>query len=147
MTHLKFSRPIESSFNSFVDDLFSEFPAFLKNDHAVTNRRGSVPVNITESDEGYRLEVIVPGYEKNDFKINLDQNLLTVSGEKKVENKSENEKKIRREYEHATFKRTFTLNEKVDATRIGASYINGVLVLNLPKKEVVKESAKEIEVK
>ena len=148
MTHVKFNRrPIDRSIYSFVDDLFSELPDFFKNDPAVTNWKGSIPVNIIESENGYKLEAIAPGFEKADFKINLDDNLLTISGERKAESRNENEKKIRSEFSYASFKRTFTLSEKVEATKIGASYINGVLILNLPKKEVVKESAKEIEIR
>jgi HSP20 family protein len=72
---------------------------------------------------------------------------LTISAEKKDEVKKENEKQIRREYSYRSFKRSFTLDEKIDATNIEASYINGVLTLNLPKKEVVKASATEIVIK
>jgi HSP20 family protein len=93
------------------------------------------------------LEVIAPGFEKTDFNINLDQNLLTISAEKKDDVKQENEKQIRREYSYRSFKRSFTLDEKIDATNIEASYINGVLTLNLPKKEVVKAKATEITIK
>jgi len=59
----------------------------------------------------------------------------------------ENEKQIRREYSFRSFKRSFTLDEKVDATNIEASYINGVLTLNLPKKDTVKASATKIVIK
>src|SRR5688572_19334472 len=148
MTHVKFiRRPYEKTFNSMVEDLFADFPGFFKNDPAVTNLKGSIPVNIMETGSGYQLEVIAPGFEKNDFKVNLDQQLLTISAEKKAENNSESGKKIRSEFEFRSFKRSFTMNEQIDATKIEASYINGVLLLNLPKKEEVKEAAKEIEIK
>jgi HSP20 family protein len=130
-----------------VDDLFSEFPGFFKNDPAVTNRKGITPVNIIESEKGFRLEIVAPGFEKSDFKVTLDQTLLTISGERKVEQKNEEGKKVRSEYGYPGFKRSFTLNETVDATQIAANYINGVLILNLPKKEEVKEAAKEIEIR
>ena len=90
---------------------------------------------------------MAPGFEKTDFIINLDQNLLTISAEKKDEVNQENEKQIRREYSYRSFKRSFTLDEKVDATNIEASYINGVLTLNLPKKETVKASTTKIVIK
>lgn len=144
MTTVKFNR---KPFNSFMDDFFTELPALLKNDFNNYEQKGSVPVNVKETDKSYRLEVIAPGFEKTDFKVNLDQNLLTISAEKKEEVSNENNKQIRREYSYRSFKRSFTIDEKIDATTIEASYINGVLTLNLPKKEEVKVSATEIAIK
>jgi len=151
MTHVKFGRrPFDKSFNSLVDDLFSELPVLYRNE---TDKvfKGFAPVNIKESDKGYNLEVIAPGFEKSDFKVNVDQDVLTVSADKKQE-ANENtedakaEKQVRREYSFRSFKRSFTLDEKIDANGIEAKYTNGVLVLNLPKKEVVKASAQEINI-
>lgn len=148
MTQVKFSRrPFEGSFNSFVDNLFTELPALLKNDIQQPQWKGFVPVNIVENEKDYSLEVVAPGFEKTDFKVNLEQNVLTVSAEKKEEVKEENKKQIRREYNYKSFKRSFTIDEKIDAAGIEAQYVNGVLTLNLPKKEIVKESAKEINIR
>ncbi|HKB42833.1 MAG TPA: Hsp20/alpha crystallin family protein [Chitinophagaceae bacterium] len=147
MTHVKFNRkPFEGNFNSLVDDLFTELPVLFKNEFNQTLRKDFIPVNVKETEKNYQLEVVAPGFEKTDFKINLDQNLLTISGEKKNEVK-ENEKQIRREYNYHSFKRSFTVDEKIDATKIDANYVNGVLTLNLPKKEEVKASATEITIK
>jgi HSP20 family protein len=147
MTNVKFtSKPFESTFNTLVDDLLTELPVFFKTQFNNTENKGSVPVNVKELEYNYLLEVIAPGFEKPDFKVNLDQNVLTISAEKKAEEKKENEKQIRREFTYQSFKRSFTLDEKIDATKIEASYVNGVLTLNLPKKEVVKASATEIEI-
>ena len=154
MTHVKFSRkPFEGGFNSFVDDLFTELPVLFKNEFNNGERKGFIPVNVKETENSYRLEVVAPGFEKTDFTVNLDQNLLTISAEKKEETKEDSfgsasqEKQIRREYSSRSFKRSFTLDEKIDATNIEASYINGMLVLNLPKKETVKVSATKIMIK
>jgi len=145
MTNVKFNRkPFEGTFNTFVDDLFTELPAFFKNEFNKGEGKGFVPVNVKETEKTYQLEVVAPGFEKTDFTLNLDQNLLTISAEKKEEVNAENEKQIRREYGFRSFKRSFTLDEKIDATNIEASYINGVLTLNLPKKEAVKASATKI---
>jgi HSP20 family protein len=144
MTTVKFNR---KPFNSFMDDFFTELPALFKNDFNNYEQKGLVPVNVKETEKSYRLEVIAPGFEKTDFKLNLEQNLLTISVEKKEEEKKENEKEIRNEYSYRSFKRSFTIDEKIDATGIEASYINGVLTLNLPKKEEVKASATEIAIK
>lgn len=148
MTNVKFtSKPLESNFNSFTDDLFIELPRLFSTEYNKVERKGFVPVNVKETDNSYQLEVVAPGFEKTDFKVHLDQNLLTISAEKKDEVKKETEKQIRREYNYRSFKRSFTLDEKIDATNIQASYINGVLTLNLPKKEVVKGSTTEIVIK
>lgn len=141
------TKPYSGNFNSFVDDIFSEFPVIFKNEFNNPQRKGSVPVNVKESATGYQLEVIAPGFEKGDFKINLEKDMLTISGEKKIVEKQENDKQIRREFSYNSFKRSFTLDATIDATNIDASYINGVLTLNLPKKEAVKAATKEIVIK
>ena len=152
MTHVKFNtKPLASSFSHLVDDLLNEFPVIFKNDFNETVRKGSVPVNVKETENGYEMEVIAPGFEKTDFTVSVDQGVLNVSGEKKEEKNAgevkENGKTIRREYAFRSFKRSFTLDDKMDATRIGASYINGVLTLNLPRKEAVKPAVTQIEIK
>ena len=153
MTLVKFNhKPFQGSFNNFVDDLFAEFPVLYKNGFD-QQWKNSVPVNIKETDKGYSIEVVAPGFDKSDFKISLEKQLLTISAEKKTEvndssdNKSNPaEKQIRKEYAYRSFKRSFTLNEKTDDTNIDAKYVNGVLTLNLPKKEEVKPSVKEISI-
>jgi HSP20 family protein len=153
MTNVNFSRkPFEGTFNNLVDDLFAELPVLFNNEFSKTNRKGSVPVNVKETDKRYELEVVAPGFEKADFKISVDGDLLTISAEKRKEtedgaDKTPPQKNIRREYHYSSFKRSFTLDEKIDATNIAASYINGVLTLNLPKKEAVKAPVKEIVIK
>lgn len=143
MTQVRFnSRPMEKAFNNFFDDLFTNTPVVYKSS---TNQwNGLVPVNISESEGNYNIDVVAPGFDKSDIKINIDQNVLTISGEKKNEAKAENEKQIRKEYSYRSFKRSFTLDEKIDAAAIEAKYVNGVLTLNLPKKAAVKEETKEI---
>ena len=151
MTQFKFNRkPFEGTFNTFVDDLFTELPVLFKNEFNNGERRGLIPVNVKETEKSYQLEVVAPGFEKTDFKLNLDQDLLTISAEKNTSaalSTDQGEKQIRREYSYRSFKRSFTLDEKIDATGIEASYVNGVLTLNLPKKETVKASVTEIAVK
>lgn len=147
MTHVKFNRrPFEGSFNNFVDDLIADIPVLYKN-NINQQWKSSVPVNITENENNYSLEVVAPGFEKTDFKVNLDQNILTISVDKKDEVVTESkDKQVRKEYSFRSFKRSFTLDEKIDATNIEAKYVNGVLTLNLPKKAPVKTSAQEINI-
>jgi HSP20 family protein len=144
MTLVKFNRPANKGFNSFVDDFFNEFPAIFNEGFNKSASNGFVPTNIKETDGAYQLDIVAPGFEKNDFKVNVDANILTVSAEKKTEDKKENEKQLRNEYSYRSFKRSFTLDEKIDASNIDAKYVNGVLALNLPKKAEVKEAVKEI---
>jgi HSP20 family protein len=146
MTVLKtLSRPQQKSFNNLLDDFFYGFPSLLQED-SVKNFRQYVPVNITESETGYQLEVVAPGFGKEDIKIDLDKNLLTISAERKQEESKNNIKNIRREYEFKTFKRTFTVNDHIDTEKIGATYLNGVLTVDLPKRVEVKEPVKQITV-
>jgi len=147
MTFVKFNRkPLERNFNNLFEDLFADMPELFKTDFNQTIRDGFVPVNVKENDKSYNLEVVAPGFEKTDFKVNVDQNILTISVEKNEEKKDENEKQVRKEYSYRSFNRSFTLDEKIDATSIDAKYVNGVLTLNLPKKEIVKPSVKEISI-
>lgn len=147
MAYVQFNRkPFEGSFSNFVDDLFTELPVMLNNGFNNSVRKDSVPVNVKETAGSYELEVVAPGFEKADFKVNLEQQLLTISAEKQATETSETEKQIRKEYSFRSFKRSFTLDDKIDATNIEASYINGILRLNLPKLVTVKAS-KAIEIK
>jgi HSP20 family protein len=153
MIQLKLNnRPFERSINSVVDELFGGFPVIFNEETGSLSKQRFLPVNIKETALGYFLEVIAPGFDKTDFKVNLDDKILTISAEKKSEVKNDsdsdrNEKQIRKEYSYRNFKRSFTIDEKIDATKIEASYVNGVLTLNLPKKTEVREAAKEITIK
>jgi HSP20 family protein len=135
MTHVKFTRrPFEANFNNFVEDIFSEIPVLFKNEW-----KGNTPVNIKESDNAYILEVMAPGFEKSDFKINLDQDVLTISADNKENaDTAGKQKQIRKEFSIRTFKRSFTVDNKIDSGKIEAKYVNGILMLTLPKKEPAK---------
>ncbi|MFN8243423.1 MAG: Hsp20/alpha crystallin family protein [Ferruginibacter sp.] len=143
MTLVKVNSPLNRTFDSLFNDLFQEFPAtFTK-----TMREDVLnfpPVNITEKTDHYHLELLAPGMEKTDFNVKLEGNTLTISAEKKEEKNESTDKMIRREFSHKSFKRSFTVDEKIDAGNISAKYENGVLKLDLPKKEEVKNTSKEI---
>jgi len=144
MTLVNLNRPAQRDFNNLVDDFFNGIPTLFNPGFNKSSSNGLVPVNVKESKEAYHLEVVAPGLDKNDFKVNVDGDTLTVSAEIKNEVKEDADKKIRGEYNYRSFKRSFTLDEKIDASAIDAKYVNGVLTLNLPKKAEVKEPAKEI---
>lgn len=145
MTLVRFNNKPQRVFNNFVDDLFPGFPSLFRDD-LTAQARSFTPVNIAETENGYVLDLVAPGLEKEDFKISLEQNILTISAEKKTETeKAENgTKQILKEYQFRSFKRSFNVDEKIDAANIAAKYVNGVLTLNLPKKAEVKEAAKQI---
>lgn len=144
MTLVNFNRkPLDRSFNNFVDDFFADFPVMYKNGK---RSNGFTPVNIKETENGYTVDVVAPGFEKSDFNVSLDRDLLTISAEKKNETKEENEKTIRSEYSYSSFKRSFTLDENIDGSNIDAKYVNGVLTLNLPRKAEVKPAVKQISI-
>ena len=103
--------------------------------------------NIRVSEDTYTIDLAAPGLEKGDFKIKLDNNLLTISSEKKDEKNNESEKYTRKEFQYSTFKRSWNLPETVDTDAISASYNNGILSVILPKKqEVVKNTNKVIDI-
>jgi len=145
MTHVKFNqRPAERKMNALFEDFFNHFPGKIFNDDVAAAY--SVPLNIKETEKSYLLEVIAPGFEKTDFKVNVDQNLLTISGEKKTETTSAQERLVRREFTAKSFKRSFTMDESVNCESILAKYENGVLFVELPKKEEAKAQPKEISI-
>lgn len=145
MTLVRFNnKPQTKYFNNLMDDFFSTMPSLFRDDFSRPALKQTVPVNVKEDEQGYSLEVVAPGFAKEDFKIDWEQNILTISAEKKEETENANEKQLRKEYRFQSFKRSFTIDESIDAERISAKNVNGVLTLNLPKKEVVKEAAKQI---
>ena len=138
MTYVKFNQPALKTLDSFLDNLFNEMPSTR------SNGNNFPPVNISETKDQYELEFNVPGRNKEDFKINVEENTLTISFEKKQDNENKTHKTVRREFTFESFKRSFNLGEEINADQIQAKYDNGVLKLYLPKKPVVKESAKQI---
>jgi HSP20 family protein len=137
---------MQKSFNNLMDDLFATIPSILRDDFVTPPFRSFTPVNVKETENDYVLEVVAPGFQKEDFKINLDNNTLTVSVEKKEETENKNEKFIRKEFKQQSFSRSFTIDKNIDAESISAKYVNGVLTLNLAKKQEVKPSVKEISI-
>jgi HSP20 family protein len=145
MTLVKVNNGFSKSIDGIMKDLFNEFPSAV----GKTFREDVLhfpPVNIVDKDAAYALEVAAPGFEKADFKINLENNILTISTEKKEETSSTTEKIIRKEFSYKSFKRSFTIDDKIDAENINAKYENGILKVELPKKEIAKAGSKEINI-
>lgn len=145
MTLVKVNNNLGRSFDGMMKDLFNEFPTTV----AKTFREDVMnfpPVNIVEKIASYQVELSAPGFEKADFAIKLEGNLLNIGTEKKEEKNEETDKMIRREFTYKGFKRSFTIDEKIDVENISARYENGILKLELPKKEVLKTGAKDINI-
>ena len=111
----------------------------------------SIPaVNIRETKKSFEVELAAPGMKKDDFTIELDGNMLTISAERteEQEKKSDDDKFVSREYSYQSFQRSFNLpKEVVDIDKIKAHYEDGVLQLTVPKKETAKQKpAKKIEI-
>ena len=141
MAHLLFNnRPVAKHLDSFFNDFFN-VPSVWSNPSDVN---GIPAANVYETPAAYFLELTVPGRNKEDFKINLEKDLLTISFEKKEESTVEDVKMIRKEFTATSFKRSFSLDDKIDAANITAKYENGILKLELPKKEEIRQEPKLI---
>lgn len=130
---------------SVFDDMFKT--DWLGGTTNVNSIGTSIPaVNIQETDDNFTVAVAVPGKSKEDFNIELDNDVLTISSEEKKENEvSENNGKYtRKEFSYSRFKRAFSLPDTVDGEKISASYNNGVLEISLPKKEEAKVQPKRM---
>ncbi len=149
MTLVKFKNNNLFGRESYVPSIFSDFFGdYLNNDVMLRNVRPAVPAcNIHESEKNFAIELAVPGMQKSDFHIEVENGVLTISAEKKEEKSDEKVNYTRKEFSYASFKRSFTLPETVNAENISASYENGVLALSLPKKEESKsKAAREVKV-
>lgn len=92
-------------------------------------------VNIIEHESGFELEVVVPGMKKEDFHVEVEQDIMSIRAELEVKKQEKEEKYTRREFRARSFRRNFTLPETVDTNNIQADYQDGILRLSLPKKE------------
>jgi HSP20 family protein len=130
--------------NPFFNDVFDS----ILNDTFIGDKLISrVPaVNIAENENEFHIELAAPGLKKEDFKINLDKSVLSVSADKKVE-VVEGTKFSKREYNYTSFTRSFTLPETVDHSKIDAEYTDGVLKLTVAKREEAKFQSREIAIK
>jgi len=95
-------------------------------------------VNIIEDNQDFKVEVAAPGLNKEDFKVNVEKNVLEISAEKNGEKEIHHQKYLRKEFCYSEFKRTFSLPSYVDAEKIIATHKNGVLTVEIPKKDEAK---------
>ena len=128
-------------FPSLLSDLFNE-DVFER----ATNRFSVPAVNLKETDNGYEIHLAAPGLKKEDFKISLEDKVLTISSEKSTESEEKEDKFTRKEYSYSSFSRSFTLPENIDTESVDAKYENGELRISLPKKEKVAKKLIEVSV-
>ena len=122
------------TFSPFLSNLFDDdfFPV-------LHSRNSSMPsVNIRENEKNYTLELAVPGIDKKDLKIDINEDVLTVSSEAKNETEEEKEGYKRKEFSYTSFCRSFYIPDNVNKEKIGASYKDGILTVELPKQEEEK---------
>jgi HSP20 family protein len=127
-------------FNRFFNDDFDNY--FTKRDC------GCMPAtNVVENDKSFEIEFAIPGMNREDIKINVENDVLTVSSEKEAKKEEKDKNYTRKEFSYSSFSRSFTLPETVDADQINARLENGILKVDLPKKEEAKSKlSKEIKV-
>jgi len=124
---------------TLVNDFWGEdlFPSF-EQEWSLTPA-----VNIIEGNQTFQVEVAAPGLKKEDFKVNVEKNILEISAEKEDEMITENKKYLRKEFSYSVFKRTFSLPASVDVEQIKATHQNGVLTVEIPKKDEAKINPKK----
>jgi HSP20 family protein len=111
--------------------------------------RGLPAVNISEDEKGFNIDVVAPGFKKEDFKVNVEDDILTISAETKSETTEGGDKKqySRREYSYSSFTRSFRLPDNAKDDAISATYTDGILKLMVPKSEQQVKATKQISVK
>ena len=137
----KVNNSLLPGFNDVFETIFND--TFF-NDRMISR----VPAaNISETADHYHVELAAPGLKKEDFKLNLERNVLSVSVERRSENTGEQKNYNKREYSYTSFVRSFTLPDSADYNRIEASYTDGVLKVDIAKKEEAKAVTRQIEIK
>lgn len=122
----------------FMDDFFKPWDSWF--DKGLMGRMNTVPaVNITENKDDFKVAMAAPGMKKDDFSIDMEGNMLTISCEKEENKEEKDERFNRKEYNYSSFSRSFTLPDDINKEKIEARYEDGVLKLVLPKKEEAKK--------
>jgi HSP20 family protein len=135
MSILRFSDQFPMLFDRFFNNDMFEW----SNRNFSTTNTTLPSVNIKESADGFEVELAAPGFAKDDFNIELNHDVLTVSSDKKVENETrDGEQFARREFSYQSFSRSFTLPATVDGDKIKAKYNNGILTVSIPKRDEAK---------
>lgn len=142
MTLIKYTQPNRDIFGKRFSDIMDEF----FNDAVATRQQAFAPsIDISETDKQYLIDVEVPGIDKKDIELNVDNNTLVISGERTFEKKEEDKHYHRVESSYGNFSRSFTLPDNVESESIQATYNNGILHITIEKSE--QKMKKQIKIK
>jgi HSP20 family protein len=131
---------------AYWDDFFND--NFFSNGHNYSAEGSAPAVNVAEDEKQYRIEVAIPGLNRKDVQIDLEDDVLTISSEHRENKEEKKDNYMRREFRQSAFKRSFQLPESVDQSKIEASHDAGILTIQLPKREeVLQKAPKQIEIK
>lgn len=148
MTLVRMNRPVSQMNRMHGYKTFSELANEMFNEERVCAHQFMAipPANIIESKFDFMIEIAAPGFEKSDFKIDLDKNMLTISMNKKVDENAE-EKYNLKEFNFSSFNRSFRVSDKINIDKVNAIYKNGLLQITLPKREeAIEKPAREIKI-
>lgn len=145
MTLVKFNNQPNNALMPGFNDVFDS----ILNDTFFNDRMiARVPaVNIGESENNYHIELAAPGLKKEDFKLNLERNTLTISVEQSSDNRDNQKNYSKREYSYASWVRSFTLPEAANTENVEAAYTDGILKVDIAKREEAKAIRRQIEIK
>ena len=142
MSVVKFNNStVLPSWSNIMDSFFDE--SLFDNKHV---KMIVPPANVDENEDNFVMKIAAPGLTKKDFKIELNQNLMTISSEKQEEKEEKMPTTSRKEYSYSSFKRSFSLPENIHQEGIEANYENGELVIKLPKTIHAKVLSKSIQI-
>jgi HSP20 family protein len=144
MALVKFNQGTSRTVLDPISDILESFYDSYLSDRMISRNPA---VNIRETEGEYHIELAAPGLKKEDFKINLDKNMLNISVEKKEQNTEENKRFNKREYSYTSFVRSFALPDTADNANIQAEYRDGILDIKIVKKEEAKMASRQIEIR
>jgi len=147
MALMKFRGPVDEAFpvDRLASDTFGSNIARLLGSDTLSHH--APRVNITERAKDFRLEMEVPGFDKKDLKVDLQEDTITIRGEHAAMERQAEERYTRREFNRSSFERSFVLPATADAANVAADYTNGVLTLIIPKHEESRPSTRRISIK
>ena len=129
-----------SRISDIFDEMLSDFPQ-------TTDMISDPSINVKETDTIHQIQVSAPGYKKENFKIDIDENVLTISNQFKEEKTNQDEKWSRKEFRRSSFTRSFYLPENLKTEEIVAKYEDGILYIDIPKQEKIRSKSRTIEIK
>lgn len=135
-----------SSLQSSINRLFDDNFRFWREPEATLSQEGAFPVDIKDTPEAILIKAELPGFNKDNIKVGLADNLLTIRAERQREEKEESANYLRVERSYGSFSRSFTLNMPVKHEKLKARYQDGILEISLPKEEDIKNKEINIDI-